>query len=406
MSKILYLTYTGITEPLGQSQVLAYLVEIASKTKFSFDVLSFETPDFQQNQQKVASLCKAHNIGWYSLPYSIGNSVKDIFYRPRAMKAKILELQKLNNYDIVHCRSYRAAEIGLWMKKKFGVKLIFDMRGFWADERIEGNIWKLSNPLHKQLYNHYKRLEKKLLIDSDAIVSLTDNAADIIQNWKLRSHPLYITVIPCCADVNHFVPSQMPEDIVDIKQQLAIPQQDKVITYLGSLGSWYLLDEMMAFFAAFQRKHPETTLFFISGEKPENILNSAKKYNVPENKIVIQKASREQVPLFLSVSDYSLFFIKPSFSKSASSPVKQGEIMAMGIPAICNEGVGDTSRVINKYKSGFLINSLDPASFPGQIDDLLHANFDRKTIRDGAVDFYSLEKGAELYTGVYETLSN
>ena len=32
--------------------------------------------------------------------------------------------------------------IALFCKKIFGTKFIFDMRGFWADERVDGDIWK------------------------------------------------------------------------------------------------------------------------------------------------------------------------------------------------------------------------------------------------------------------------
>ncbi len=32
------------------------------------------------------------------------------------------------------------AEVGLSLKEKFGVKFLFDMRGFWADEKADGRM--------------------------------------------------------------------------------------------------------------------------------------------------------------------------------------------------------------------------------------------------------------------------
>ncbi len=61
-------------------------------------------------------------------------------------------MQQANPFLLVHCRSYITALVGLWMKKKFGVKVIFDMRGFWADERVDGGLWDLKNPLFKFVY--------------------------------------------------------------------------------------------------------------------------------------------------------------------------------------------------------------------------------------------------------------
>jgi hypothetical protein len=54
--------------------------------------------------------------------------------------------------------------------------------------------------------------------------------------------------------------------------------------------------------------------------------------------------------LNISLFDTSIFFIRPTYSKKASSPTKQGEIMAMGIPLICNYGVGDTDEIVKKCK--------------------------------------------------------
>ncbi|MEI9956314.1 MAG: hypothetical protein WDM90_08440 [Ferruginibacter sp.] len=50
------------------------------------------------------------------------------------------------------------------------------------------------------------------------------------------------------------------------------------------------------------------------------------------------------MPLLLSLSQFSVFFIKPCYSKQSSSPTKHGEIMAMGIPLITNSGVGDVEK--------------------------------------------------------------
>ena len=45
------------------------------------------------------------------------------------------------------------------LKFFFKFKILFDMRGFWIDERIEWNIWK-KNALK---YNLFKYIELKLI---------------------------------------------------------------------------------------------------------------------------------------------------------------------------------------------------------------------------------------------------
>ncbi|MBK6836646.1 MAG: glycosyltransferase [Bacteroidetes bacterium] len=69
---------------------------------------------------------------------------------------------------------------------------------------MEGNIWKLSNPIHKRLYHFFKKKEKELFQQADQIVSLTHKAKEIILSWNLGIKEDKINVIPCCADLDFF----------------------------------------------------------------------------------------------------------------------------------------------------------------------------------------------------------
>ena len=48
------------------------------------------------------------------------------------------------------------------------------MRGFWADERLDGDIWKKDDFIYKIV----KSLEKSFILNADHIVSLTNAAVD------------------------------------------------------------------------------------------------------------------------------------------------------------------------------------------------------------------------------------
>jgi hypothetical protein len=68
-------------------------------------------------------------------------------------------------------------------------------------------------------------------------------------------------------------------------------------------------------------------------------LKAAARIGVPSANLGVMAATREDVPTAISLFDVSLFFIRPTYSKSASSPTKQGELMGMGKPIICNAGI-------------------------------------------------------------------
>jgi glycosyltransferase involved in cell wall biosynthesis len=184
---------------------------------------------------------------------------------------------------------------------------------------------------------------------------------------------------------------------------LKITEGDFIISYLGSIGGWYLTKEMLQFCKLVADKIPRAKFLFITPHLHEVIEAEAAKYGLPSDRLIIKKGLRKEIPLLLSLSQYSLFFIKPCYSKLSSSPTKHGEIMAMGIPVITNSGVGDVKEIVEQYNGGFVVDDFTTASFTAIIDQMLAGKaFDASEIRKGAVDFYSLEKAVELYTKLYK----
>lgn len=403
MANILYISYDGLTDALGQSQVIPYLLGLAEKGH-KISVLSTEKEaNYLQKKTQIQSILGG-KIAWHHIVYTkkppLLSTLKDI----NCLWKKAKELQKTNSFDIVHCRSYIAALIGLRMKKTFKTKFVFDMRGFWADERVDGKIWNLKNPIFNQVYNFFKRKEIDFLNQADATISLTNNAKSKILDWEnISNQPINIEVIPCCVDIDRFDASKIEENQKNkLRNELGINENDFVISYLGSIGTWYMLEEMLDFFNRVLLQKPNAKFLFITSENPDYIYTEAKKRNIDKKYFVIQRADYTEVPLYLSLSSFALFFILPVFSKSASSPIKQGEIMSMGIPIICNSGVGDTDFVLNKYQCGVLVNQFNDREYDFAIAQMLEKKFDKTEIREAAKDFYALKKGIELYHNTYQ----
>ena len=153
---VLYLSYDGMTDPLGQSQVLPYIIGL-SKNGYSFHLISFEKPDrFKAHKDKIDSICKKNGISWHPLFYTKRPPLFSTMWDVNRMKRKAFKLHKEHEFIIVHCRSYLSALVGLSLKKRYKVRFLFDMRGFWADERVDGALWNLKNPLYKWVYNYFK----------------------------------------------------------------------------------------------------------------------------------------------------------------------------------------------------------------------------------------------------------
>jgi len=396
-----------MTDPLGQSQVIPYLAGLSAKGHDFFLISCEKKAATSLEHIAIAQLLKQNNIRWFPLSYTSKPPVISTLLDLRNINNLAYKIIKKQKIETVHCRSYIAALIGLKMKNKYGVKFIFDMRGFWPDERVNGKLWNIKNPLHKLIYNYFKEKENKFLVNADQIISLTENAKNEMLKWKLSCRPLSIQVIPCCTDLNLFNRNNIDENKkATWRNKLNITEDNFVLSYLGSIGTWYLLDEMLDFFKVLISKKRNSIFLVITGESPQHIIGAAKKKNIPEEKIIIRESARNEVPELLSLSHISIFFIKPAYSKMASSPTKMGEIMGMGIPLICNSNIGDTDEILTNTDAGLIINEFNCTEYTNtveKLDILLHTDPDK--IRNVAKKYFSLDEGIEKYNLIYKKLS-
>ncbi len=396
-----------MTDSLGQSQVIPYLLGL-TRLGHSITIISAEKKKYliKEGTQVSISL-SASGIKWFPVAYS--NAIPGFSQRMnyRRLFVKAFRLQKKNYFDIVHCRSYIPSLIGLQLKRRHQLKFIFDMRGFWADERVEGNLWNLKNPLYHWAYRFFKKKEAEFLIDSDAVVSLTDNAKQEILSWKKTAVlPDKITVIPCCTDLDLFSERGFEEKTKSFfKDKYGITNEDFVISYSGSVGTWYLIDEMLLFFSRLKTHKQNSKFLILTPEIHHQFLcDAVEKAGLNPKDVIVYAARRNEMPMLLSLSNASVFFIKSTFSKKASSPTKMGELMSLGIPVFCNKGIGDVDQILTETNAGILIEDFSIKSFDTAIKKYFAASFSADKIREGAEKFFSLDKGIQQYNHIYLSL--
>ncbi len=450
--KILYLSYDGLTDPLGESQILPYIAGL-SREGYDFTIISLEKPRrFKLKRNKIASFCSQAGINWDPLPFYKHPFLLSTLFNILFIWRKARKLYIKKKFRAVICRSYLVSLAGLQLKRKFGIKFIFDMRGFWLDERVEGHLWNLKNPVLKLIFQYLKMKEKQFTREADHIVTLTESARSEILAREPGSginsrFSEMVSVIPTCVDTLIFDPSLIRRESQDeLRHFLGILTEEHVLCYLGSLGTWYLLDEMLDFYNCLTRKIPISSFMVISPDRnllikssslsdwelvrsstetndvrttsdqkktvegrlldKSDILNLSiyVNRNLPGHRILNFETSRNLIPLCLSLCHESIAFIKPTFSKKGSSATKIGEVLSMGKPVIVNKGWGDIEKLINSH-NGYLINNFDRPTYDKTIAEILDDNKkDTYSIRSSALNFLSLESGIENYARILNGL--
>jgi len=401
---LLYITYDGLLDPLGESQILPYLLGSLESID-ELTIISFEKRNsLRLDQNNLKKKLDAHHIKWIPL----------IFSQRYGALGKIWDLIKLfltcSKYSIyykpklVHARGHITALIACWIKLMIGSKFLFDFRGLWVDERVDKGGWNLSIFFHRQQYVLFKYLEKYTLRFADHIVVLTKIInPEII---KISSQPSNkITVIPCCADYEHFHLAT-PKDREKSRKKLSIKNNQIILGYHGSIGSMYRIDRFLKLYELAKKVDHKISALIIT--RDTTLLYELIEDLVPSSihkDIHIQYGSRKNMPNLLQVVDISVSFIEPSYARQASSPTKIAESFAMGIPVICNPGVGDIEAQVNNLNRGKIIDFLsDKALEEISLNLSGIINLGGTRLREDSKKIFDLNVANERYKMIYNNI--
>ena len=391
---VLYITYDGMLEPLGQSQVLAYLKCLAVGRRIH--LISFEkasdwakTAEREQIANDISGAC----VVWHPLCYHKQPSALATAWDICCGTALGLWLVLRHSLQIVHARSYVPSVIALVLKRLAGTKYIFDMRGFWADERVDGGLW----PSGGVMYRVAKGFEKRFLLAADHVVSLTHAAAREMERFEyLKGRTLPLTVIPTCVDLKRFRPE--PRDFAG---------GSFVLGYVGTAGTWYLFDEVATCFAQLLRIHSDAHFVIVNLNEHTYIRERLRAAGVPDSAVEITAATHAEVPRQMSRMDAGIFFIKPVYSKQASAPTKLAEFLGCGIPCLSNAGVGDMAELLEGDRVGVVTKSFDSISMTAALQRLIELAADPDISArcvNASQRHFALDKGVEAYSKIYSKL--
>jgi len=390
---VLYISYDGMLEPLGQSQVIAYLERLTGEAEIH--VLSYEKPTDRAQADKVAALRERlgkAGIHWHPLTYHKSPTVPATLFDLAQGVVVALWLTLRHRVRVVHARSYVPALIGWLVKLLTGANLLFDMRGLWADERTDGGIW----PPGGRVYSTVKRIERTLLLGADHIVTLTHASKAVIEGFPYMSKGhAPISVIPTCADLDRFTPGEGGK------------VTHYTLGYLGSIGTWYLFDEVLACFALIRERRPDARLLVVNRNEQELVRRMAAAAGIPDEALEITAAEHADVPAQVRRMSAGAAIIKPVFSKIASAPTKLAEYLGCGVPCLGNVGVGDMEAILEGEGAGVALREFTPTERARAVDRLLALAESPDTAaycRAVALKHFSVDEGAAQYRAIWRSL--
>ena len=359
--RVLYISYNGMLDPLGQSQVIPYLKEL-SGLNVHFWLMSFErdyafTEAGESKARKLREELVKYGIEWHVLRYHQKPSLPATGYDVTAGIRLGRRLIRNNGIKLVHARAQIAAAIALALKRRCRTKMIFDVRGLMAEEYIDAGHWKA----HSLPARLTKTMEARALRASDGIVTLTDVLWETMRSWPaVHRETVAHKTIPCCVDLDRFRFDQQQREIR--RDELSIRDRF-VLVYSGSVGGWYMTDEMAQFFSVLKQRNPRAFFLWLTPGNRSIVEEAMQRQQIASTDYTVKKVEPALIAAYLSAADVGIAFYRPGISRLGTSPVKVSEYLACGLPLIINAGIGDSDALILDDQSGALINTFHETAY-------------------------------------------
>src|SRR5438105_1912200 len=181
---ILFISFDGMLQPLGNSQVLTYLYPLSDQG-FKFALVSLE----QQQDISASAISRltrqlhAHGIEWSWDIFrqgGINNAARNLWTTFRMARNRC----RRDTIGLIHARSYPAALVARLLEITNGIPYLFDMRGYWIDERVAERLWFTN----KIFYALGKKVERHLVRHAKGVITLTELQAQDLKKLLPSQH--------------------------------------------------------------------------------------------------------------------------------------------------------------------------------------------------------------------------
>ena len=351
--KTLYICYFGLREPLVQTQVLPYLRELA-RGGVGVSLLTFE-PDMSRvwdegSTREARERLGDDGIDWHALTYHKRPSAPATVYDIFAGAWKAARLVRSQRIDVLHARAHVPMAMALLARRLAPCRTVFDVRGLMAEEYADARVWREGSAVYRAV----KWLERAGLRRADQAAVLTER----LRAWLAEKHLARaekVTIIPCCVGLSRFE--------VEGAEETEGVDEDFEVVYAGAATGLYLLEEMARFFLAVRELRPRAFFRVLTRSDAGRVSEVLKRAGLSGEEFWVGAVEPSQVPAYLKRARLGLSFRKPTFSQIAASPTKIPEYLAAGLPAVSNEGIGDTDELLERERVGVVVRGFTREEF-------------------------------------------
>ncbi len=310
---------------------------------------------------------------------------------------KLYRLIKKEKIKVIHAFCTPAGSISYLLSKLTGAKLVIDSYEPHAEAMVENGSWKKTGIAYKILFALEKRQTKR--------ASFLISASQGMKQYAKEKYDIELKnnfIKPACVDLEKFFPQKKNTALL---KELNL--ENKIVcVYAGKLGGIYLKEEVFDFIkACYNYWINDFRFLMLTNATTEEINKEMQRTGIPAEVIISRFVFHDEIPEYLSLGDFAVNPVKPVPTKRYCTSIKDGEYWAMGLPVVISPDISDDSAIIEKEKTGVVLDFSNPDEINtaiGKIEVMLKnlAGLKNK-IRSIAEKYRSFEIAENIYTEIY-----
>jgi len=257
--------------------------------------------------------------------YIVGSS-RHMFVFDALLALKTLQILLFERFDVIHAHLHEGALIGVILGEIFGIPVVFDFQGSATEESIDHGFIKRDGFLYKVL----RSLESWINHSSPIILPSSANAERILLD-KFDCKPEQIQILPDCVNTDVFKPASEfdQNELQTLRQNLGIPNNAKVIVYLGLLTEYQGTGLLLQAMQRIQSVNPDVYLLLMGF--PVNVYRpKATELGLEDRVIFTGKVPYAKAPIYLALGNVA---VAPKISLTEGAG-KLLNYMAMALPTV------------------------------------------------------------------------
>ncbi|MFZ2950803.1 MAG: glycosyltransferase family 4 protein [Desulfuromonadaceae bacterium] len=251
---------------------------------------------------------------------------------------------------LIHAHLHEGALIGSVLKRILRIPLLFDYQGSMSGESLNHGFFSAASPLLKL----FKRLEGFINRRADLIITSSDKGRqELVSDWGIA--PEKVVNLIDGVDTEIFRPHSRKE----ARRELGIPDDVKLVVYLGLFNRYQGVDLLLDAIAAVKGKAPNVR-FLLMGFPDSGYRQKAREIGIDDVITFTGRVSYDRAPSLLCAGDLA---VSPKLALTEANG-KLFNYMACGLPTVVfdnqinREILGDDGIYVEHGNTSLLADSI------------------------------------------------